>query len=292
MEWRQFVMNLGSLPADGVEEIFGRHGAEAVTLSDAGDAPVLEPLPGETPLWPNTQITGLFADGIDVADLVSDLKQSFGIAELPPYRVERLRDRVWEREWQRDFRPMQFGRRLWVCPGDSMVDADEPVIVYLDPGLAFGTGTHPTTALALEWLDGIELAGRRVLDFGCGSGILAIAALKLGARAATALDIDPQALTAVRQNSLRNKVDRRLTATLDAGTLGGNFDVVVANILAGILVRDAAVISRQLAAGGRLLLSGILEDQVDEVRHAHCKWIDFEEPAVRTPWVRLTGTRF
>jgi ribosomal protein L11 methyltransferase len=291
MGWRQFVMNLEALPASKVEEIFERHGAMAVTFSDAADTPVLEPGPGETPLWPSTRITGLFAEDSGFESLEAELKQTFRLAVLPPCRVELLRDRVWEREWLRDFRPMLFGQRLWVCPGDFAVEAGNAAIVHLDPGLAFGTGTHPSTALALEWLDSLELDGLRVLDFGCGSGILAIAALVLGARAATAFDVDPQAVTAARRNSLRNEVDNRLTATLDAGTLGGNFDVVVANILAGVLARNAALISRQLTAGGKLLLSGLLEEQVDEVRNAYRAWIDFERPAVRAPWVRLTGTR-
>lgn len=291
MDWRQFVMNLGSLPAGGVEELFVRHGALAVTLTDAGNTPVLEPLPGETPLWRNTKITGLFSANADFERLRADLRQSFGLAELPPCRVENLEDRVWEREWLKDFRPMQFGKRLWVCPGGFTVDADDAVVVHLDPGLAFGTGTHPTTALCLEWLDGLDLAGRRVLDFGCGSGILSIAALLLGARTVTAVDIDPQAITATRQNARRNAVDLRLETTLDAGTLNGEFDIVVANILAGPLARHADTICRRVAAGGAILLSGIQDDQIDDVRRAFREWIDFEAPTVRLPWVRLTGTR-
>lgn len=284
-------MELGTLPADRVEEMFVKHGALAVTFTDASDTPVLEPLPGETPLWRNTRITGLFSADANFEPLQADLKKSFKLISLPPHHLENLPDRVWEREWLRDFRPMPFGRRLWVCPGGFTVDADDAVVVRLDPGLAFGTGTHPTTALGLEWLDSLDLAGARVLDFGCGSGILAIAALLLGARAATALDIDPQALLATRENARRNAVDRRLETTLDAGTLSGEFDIVVANILAGPLARHAHTICRQLTSGGTLLLSGILHDQIDEVRNAYGEWIDFEPPTLRTPWVRLTGTR-
>lgn len=291
-EWRQFVMNLGSLPADRVEEVFARHGASAVTFSDAGGAPVLEPGPGETPLWLNTKVTGLFSPAADFDRLRADLRQSFELTALPENHIETLEDRVWEREWLKDFRPMQFGKRLWVCPGDFTVDDDNAVVVHLDPGLAFGTGTHPTTALSLEWLDGLELGGKRVLDFGCGSGILSIAALLLGARAATALDIDPQAITASRRNARRNAVDLRLTTTLDAETLHGEFDVVVANILAGPLARYADTICAQLAGNGRILLSGILDHQIDRVRNAYRHWIDFDPPTLRRPWVRLTGTRF
>ena len=289
--WQQFVMQLGALPAPEVEAVFERHGALAITLSDGGDAPVLEPLPGEAPLWRDTQVTGLFSDGQDLDALQQDLRRTFALGELPPHRVEALPDRVWEREWLAHFRPMQFGHRLWICPSGFSVQAQDAVVAYLDPGLAFGTGTHPTTALALEWLDGLDLAGSRVLDFGCGSGILSVAALLLGAEAVTACDIDAQALEATRANAARNDVDERLTVTPDAGEPSGNFDVVVANIVSGTLIRNADAIAGHLAAKGRLLLSGILEDQVAEVVAAYADRVILERPLVRAGWVRLTGRR-
>lgn len=284
-------MQLGALPAPEVEAVLERHGALAVTLSDAGDAPVLEPLPGEAPLWRDTQVTGLFSDTQDLDALQRELRQTFGPGELPPHRVEALPDRVWEREWLAHFRPVQFGRRLWVCPGGFSVDADDAVVVRLDPGLAFGTGTHATTALALEWLDGLDLAGSRVLDFGCGSGILSVAALLLGAGAVTACDIDPQALGATRDNAAKNDAGERLTVTPDAGEAAGNFDVVVANIVSGTLIRCADAIAGHLAAGGQLLLSGILEEQVADVAAAYRDRVTFDPPLVRAGWVRLTGRR-
>ncbi len=291
MAWRQFVMQLGALPAPEVEAVLERHGALAVTLSDAGDAPVLEPLPGETPLWRDTQVTALFAQEQDLAPLQQDLRRTFHLDELPPHRIEPLADRAWEREWLAHFRPMQFGQRLWVCPGGFRVEAPGAVVVHLDPGLAFGTGTHPTTALALEWLDGLDLAGCRVLDFGCGSGILAIAALLLGARAATACDIDAQALDATRDNAAKNGVADRLAVTPDPGTPAGHFDVVVANIISGTLIRCADLIAGHLAPGGRLLLSGMLDSQVDEVARAYRGRVSFDAPVVQDGWVRLTGTK-
>ena len=194
-------MNLESLDPAMVEAVFMRHGACSVSLSDAGDDPILEPGPGETPLWSRTRITALFPGDTDLAALDAALLDELGLDALPAHAIERLVDRDWEREWLRDFKPMRFGQRLWICPGE--LDAGEPdaVIVRLDPGLAFGTGTHPTTALCLEWLDGLSLAGKAMLDYGCGSGILAIAALKLGCRAAMAMDIDPQAVTATADNA-------------------------------------------------------------------------------------------
>lgn len=293
MTWRQFVMDLGSLPADEVEAMFEQHGALAVTLTDAADEAVLEPLPGETPLWSETRITGLFPASADVDALRQDLLRSFRLAELPRTRVETLEDRAWEREWLRDFRPMRFGRRLWVCPGGAEAGDSDAVALRLDPGLAFGTGTHETTAMCLEWLDAQDLAGRRVLDYGCGSGILAVAALLLGAKAAAGVDIDPQALTAARANANRNGVgDRLLLAPPDTlPAAAPRFDVVVANILAGPLAELAPALCRHLLPGGIIALSGILEHQADEVFAAYSSRISFEPPVVRASWVRLTGTR-
>jgi ribosomal protein L11 methyltransferase len=186
---------------------------------------------------------------------------------------------------------MKFGNRLWVCPGDSSARGDDAIVVHLDPGLAFGTGTHPTTALCLEWLDGLDLGNKRVLDFGCGSGILSIASLLLGAAAATALDIDPQAITASRQNAERNGVHRRLKTTLDMTALEAEYDIIVANILATPLIRCAGTICERLADGGAVALSGIIDSQTEVVADAYRHCIEFEPPAVRAPWARLSGTK-
>ena len=234
-------MDLGSLNPDSVEDVFLRHGAYSVTLTDAGDKPVLEPAPGETPLWTETRVTGLFAVDADLDALVDDLLASFELDALPAHAIETLEDREWEREWLKDFGPMRFGRRLWVLPGDAEADGDDAVSVRLDPGLAFGTGTHPTTAMCLEWLDGIDLQDRTLLDYGCGSGLLAIAALKLGARSAVGMDIDPQALIATQQNAERNGVAANLTVLGSDPEIEGRYDVVVANILAGPLETLAGI---------------------------------------------------
>jgi ribosomal protein L11 methyltransferase len=291
MEWQQFVMNLEALPPGGVEEVFARHGACAITFSDAGDDPILEPAPGETPLWTSVRITGLFGASADLDRLREDLLRSFRLTRLPEHRVETLEDRVWEREWLKDFRPMRFGRRLWVCPGGFQVDAEDAVIVHLDPGLAFGTGTHPTTALCLEWLESLDLTNKRVLDFGCGSGILSIASLKLGASSVTAVDIDPQAIIASRQNARRNDVDEHLETALDADNLGAEYDVAVANILAAPLIRHAGTICEHLVHGGTIALSGITDQQTAMVADAYRNLIDFDPPMVRAQWARLTGRR-
>ena len=288
-------MDLDQLNPDRVEEVFLRHGASSIAFADAGDNPVLEPHPGEAPLWSDTRISGLFSPDADLAALEADLLRSLGIRTLPRHEVELLADRDWEREWLRDFAPMRFGNRLWVCPGDSAVDDPDAVVVRLDPGLAFGTGTHPTTALCLEWLEGVALTGKSVLDYGCGSGILAVAALRLGSRHATAYDIDPQAITATRTNAGRNDVAERLLATLEPAQLGSDYDVVVANILAGPLIDMAETLSSYLRSGSLLALSGILSQQAGDVMAAYGRWIEFDAPAERTQggqtWVRLTGRK-
>ena len=295
MAWRQFVMNLGELDADAVEDVFMRFGASSVTLSDAGDDPVLEPGPGETPLWAETAITGLFPADVELSALRDGLLAAFDLTCLPPHRTEDLEDRAWEREWMKDFGPMKFGKRLWICPTDAEVPAADAVVVRLDPGLAFGTGTHATTSLCLEWLDGVNLAGKTVLDYGSGSGVLAIAALKLGCTAATAMDIDPQAVLATRQNAKDNGVHDALEVHGAADAIDGRFDVVVANILAGPLVQFAESITSTLRQGGMLALSGVLCEQADGVTAAYEPWIEFDEPEFRTQdgqiWSRLTGKR-
>ena len=295
MDWRQFVMDLDSLDPDTVEDTFIQLGAASVTLSDAGDNPVLEPAPGETPLWSHTRITGMFPGDADMDVFRKGLLDALGVEELPVHRIEDLADRAWEREWLKDFSAMRFGRRLWICPTGSDVDEDGAVVVHLDPGLAFGTGTHPTTALCLEWLDGIDLAEKTLLDYGCGSGILAIAGLSLGAASATAMDIDPQAVIATRQNAANNNVAENLHVCGRPDEIEGKFDVVVANILAGPLVQFADSITSTLASRGMLALSGVLCEQANEVTAAYDPWIEFEKPAFREQdgqtWSRLTGLK-
>jgi ribosomal protein L11 methyltransferase len=293
MGWLQFVMELDSLDATAVENALLNLGACSVTLSDAGADPVLEPGPGETPLWPRTCITGLFESDTNAETLAGRVRAELGVDALPSWCIEILPDRAWEREWLKDFQPMRFGDRLWICPTGHSVDADDAVVVDLDPGLAFGTGTHATTALCLEWLDGIDLEGRSVLDYGCGSGILAIAALKLGAKSATGMDIDPLAALATRDNASANGVHVKVCDGPD--DIEGRFDVVLANILAAPLIEFADSITARLASRGMLALSGVLCEQADEVMAAYDTWIEFDAPEFREQddqtWSRLTGRR-
>src|SRR6266702_7913603 len=199
MGFWQLSFDLGPLAPSRAEESCFNLGAVSVTFVDAHDDPVLEPLPGEFRLWPTTRLRALFADDRDPQELARVLGEALGIP-AGGVQAERVEDRVWEREWLRDFHAKRFGRRLWICPHHEEVTEAGAVVVRMDPGLAFGTGTHPTTALCLEWLDGADLFGKTLIDYGAGSGVLAIAALKLGAAHAIGVDNDEQALTASRDN--------------------------------------------------------------------------------------------
>jgi len=286
----QLVMDLdGRDPAAAEDACFAR-GALAVTLEDGGDDPVLEPAPGSTPLWQKVRLSALYEAGTDAAALAAALAQELGLLASRLCCTE-LADRAWEREWLKDFRPMRFGRRLWICPGGQAAPDPDALVLELDPGLAFGTGTHPTTALCLEWLDGADVAGRTVLDFGCGSGVLALGALRLGAVAAHAVDIDSQALLATRENARRNRLESRLTVAL-AGTPGdGAWDIVLANILAGPLVDLAPRLAAATRPDGAIVLAGLLARQAADVAAAYRTWFHMGLFAARQDWVVLEGRR-
>ena len=267
-------------------------GAVAVTLVDQRDDPVLEPAPGEIRLWPATSLQALFAadaDGRlpDARHLLDLLRELTGLAPQC-LRTLTVEDRAWEREWLRDFKPLRFGARLWIVPGDLAVPADAAVVVHLDPGLAFGTGTHPTTAMCLRWLEAQVDSGKTVVDYGCGSGILAIAALALGARWAHAFDIDLQALLASHENATRNGLRARLGLVAAARDLPPA-DIVVANILAGPLATLAPDLCALVRPGGQIVLAGLLADQVEGLCRTYAPWIELDCAAREGDWVLLTG---
>ncbi len=286
-----FIMSLENLDADAVEAALFAHGAQSVTLLSEDEEEILEPLPGETPLWKRTRLSAVFEDDVDPEELRAHLRQALATEILPANEFRTLENKVWEREWLRYFGPMRFGRRLWVSPRGQRKNGSGEVTVWLDPGLAFGTGTHPTTALCLEWLESQDLGGRTVVDYGCGSGILAIAALKLGARRGIAVDIDPQALVATRENAVRNTVAERLVTTPAPGPTDVKCDILLANILAGTLVELADTIARLTNTGGTAILSGILENQVTEVCAAYADDFVVVGSETRDGWAALVCRR-
>jgi ribosomal protein L11 methyltransferase len=307
MPFLQLTLAIGSANPEAYEDALLDLGASSITLEDAADDPVLEPAPGTTPLWPTVRIKALFEAHADRAVILESLAGQLA-QPLPPATFDEIADRIWEREWLKDFRPMRFGRRLWICPAGMRPDpepvddptgrtaranapANEYVFIDLDPGLAFGTGTHPTTALCLEWLDGATLTGATVIDYGCGSGVLAIAALKLGAKAAVAVDIDPQAIIATLENAQRNGVDDRLVASTVADMTRRPADVVLANILAEPLEQLAEELASLVHARGHVVLSGLLTSQAQRLATRYAAWFDMAAVSTREDWARLAGIK-
>lgn len=292
MPWLQLKVATTRAQTEAVEDALMAAGAVSVTVEDNADQPILEPAVGETPLWNHTRVTGLFDAATDTDQATVIATASFA-DHLPNYRWELLEDKDWERQWMDSFHPMQFGQRLWICPSWTQPPDNNAVNLMLDPGLAFGTGTHPTTALCLQWLDGCDLDNKTVIDFGCGSGILGIAALLLGARYVAAIDNDPQALLATRDNARRNGVElERIDTWLPEQNPGAiQADFVLANILAGPLLKLAPQLASATLVGGHIVLSGIIASQADEVRHCYQQWFDMDPPQMHEDWVRLTGTK-
>jgi len=292
MPWIQIKINSSGAHAETLSDALMDIGAVSVTFQDTHDTPVYEPLPGETRLWGDTDVIGLFDAETDMAVITAELEQHPLLGAGFRHRIEQIEDKDWEREWMENFHPMRFGERLWICPSWRDVPDPDAVNVMLDPGLAFGTGTHPTTSLCLTWLDGLDLKGKTVIDFGCGSGILAIAALKLGASQAIGIDIDPQAIQASRDNAERNGVSDRLSLYLPHQQPDNlQADVVVANILAGPLRELAPLISVLPKSGGHLGLSGVLERQAESVCEAYASEFTLDPVAVKEEWCRITGIK-
>ncbi|BDH44387.1 ribosomal protein L11 methyltransferase [Salmonella enterica subsp. enterica serovar Choleraesuis] len=292
MPWIQLKINTRGADAEELGDALMENGAVSVTFQDTHDTPVFEPLPGETRLWGDTDVIGLFDAEAEMKEVVAALSHHPLLQPGFHHKIEQLEDKDWEREWMDNFHPMRFGQRLWICPSWRDVPDENAVNVMLDPGLAFGTGTHPTTSLCLAWLDGLDLEGKTVIDFGCGSGILAIAALKLGAKHAIGIDIDPQAIQASRDNAERNGVSDRLALYLPHQQPADmKADVVVANILAGPLRELAPLISVLPVSGGKLGLSGILASQAESVCSAYEADFALEPVEEKEEWCRITGTR-
>ena len=292
MPWLQLRLTTTQPHAESIGDAFMETGALSVTFMDAEDVPILEPAPGETPLWQNVSMMALF-DAETNTQFILDRWAAHPLSEHSNNeKFELLEDKDWEREWMDRFEPMQFGENLWVCPSWKPVPNPDAVNVLLDPGLAFGTGTHPTTSLCLKWLAETDLNGKTVIDYGCGSGILAIAALKLGAKQVYAVDIDPQAITATLDNAKRNGVnDERLKVGLPDSVDGISSEVVVANILAGPLKELAEQISAHCESHGKLALSGLLDTQAEEILCHYQQWFDMEPAAFEDEWSRLSGVK-
>jgi len=291
MPWIQLKINSHAEHAEQIGEMLSANGAQAVTFVDAKDTPMYEPKPGEVMLWPDTQIVGLYDAQYDMTRVISQLSKSKLLGKNFNHKLDQLEDKDWEREWMVNFHPMQFGERLWICPSWRDVPDPTAVNVMLDPGLAFGTGTHPTTSLCLRWLDSLELSQATVVDFGCGSGILGIAALKLGAKRVVGIDIDPQALLASQDNANRNGIGEKIELYLPEHQPELKADVVLANILAAPLRELRTVITAYCKTGGKLVLSGILDNQAQEINDLYSQDFHMEPIEIDGEWARVSGVK-
>lgn len=288
MPWLELRINSSRDQASEVEDDLLNVGALSVTLEDNADQPIFEPALGETPLWHETRVTGLFEADADT----QQIEKRLDLASLPSWQWQIVEDKDWEREWMKHYKPIQCSESLWICPSWQAPPDPNATNILLDPGLAFGTGTHPTTFMCLQWLAEQSVAGKQIVDYGCGSGILAVAALLLKASHAVGVDIDPQALIASKENAVRNKLSRdSLDVYLPAKAPSIEADIMLANILAGPLVSLAPQITALIKPGGLICLSGVLSSQAETVMNAYEKDIEFAPLRTQEEWVCLSGRK-
>ena len=288
MAWRQLSVVTDEVTAPELADFFSELGAVSVTYTDAEDEPVYEPAIDQTKIWTNTRVTSLFELDADLDVIKMVVEHQFAAAPFEHWLAEKIEDQAWERAWMEHYHPMCFAEKLWVCPTGQERYESGKICMTLDPGLAFGTGTHPTTALCLEWLASHDLTGKVVIDFGCGSGILAVAAVLMGARFAHAIDIDPQAIEATRYNAEKNGVADKIAYYLPDQFELIQADIVVANILALPLIELSSHISSLISKPGRLILSGILNEQAESVIDAYQQQgLQVYPPVSQQDWCRI-----
>ena len=292
MSWVQWRLTIKGQASEPLEALLLDSGAVSITYQDAANRPVLEPDPGEVRLWDELILIALYQADADTREIESGLSALPVWQEVQSSQWEVLEDQDWVRAWMENYHPMQFGKSLWICPTNIEPPNPDAINIMLDPGLAFGSGTHPTTALCLEYLEQKIQGGEKIIDFGCGSGILAIAAVKLGASNAIGTDHDPQAVIASRENAERNGISESQFPVFHSDDFHTQaVDGVVANILAETLKQLSAEISEHIRPGGWIAMSGILESQIDSVKAAYQDTIEFDQPTILEEWVLLTGTK-
>ena len=291
MDWLQISFQIEKSQADLISEVLTGLGSLSITFSDALDDAIYEPPVGQTPLWDNVKVNALFSTDINQEDIEASIFEICNVNALTSFI---LKDRVWEDECKKDFHSMKFGENLWVCPSwesQSELPSDA-IIINMDPGLAFGTGSHQTTSLCLEYLDDNPPKNIDVIDFGCGTGILAIAAAKLGASRVLAIDNDPQAIISSKDNIINNQCERIIkTIHLKDEIDFEGCDLLVANILTNPLIELAPSFAALVNPDGEILLSGILKKQVDRVVGCYSEYFTNFEVSNIDEWSRVTGTR-
>ncbi len=290
--WQQLKIQLHSEDTSYFEQILFDSDAISISYLDAEDQPVFQEEPGSTPLWDNTFLLCLFNTKTDLGSLLNKLRCNTKVLNNKSLNIELIEDQDWERSWMKDFEPIQFGEKLWICP--SWLSPPEPnaVNIKLDPGLAFGTGNHATTSLCLRWLDQADVRGSEVIDYGCGSGVLSIASALLGAVKVHSVDNDPQAISATIDNSRRNKVPGDvLTTYLPEAVPPVHADILIANILERPLIDLSEKFAELVKKGGYITLSGLLEEQIPSLLSCYDRWFDMGAPQVEQGWALLCGTR-
>ena len=290
--WRQLKIQLKSEDASELEQTLFKSGALSISYLDAEDQPVFQKEPNSTPLWDNTFLLCLFDGNVELNSLLADLKSNTRILNNENLAVEVIEDKNWERSWMEDFKPMQFGEKLWILPSWETPPDPTAANLMLDPGLAFGSGTHTTTSLCLRWIEKSAVDTKEVIDYGCGSGVLAIAAALLGAKKVHAVDNDPQAIAATLDNSYRNNIaEGIITAYLPEALPKLSPDILIANILAEPLIDLSIKFADLVKPGGQIVLSGILEEQVTSLLSCYKRCFELDAPIIENEWVLITGTR-
>lgn len=290
-EYHQIEFNIAKDDLAETEKILESYQPLSISMQGFGEEKIYEPLPGEMPIWEKIRVKAMYQNIKNLSDLENEIINKTNIKILNNKVIKAIGEKDWQEEWVQSSKPMRFGEKLWIYPDHLIDNLEGKVCVNLNPGLAFGTGSHPTTRLCLEWLEKSNLDQKSVLDYGCGSGILGISAIKLGAKSVTAIDLDPQAVIASKNNAEKNHVHQEIEITDNNKTIEKNFNIIVANILAKPLIELAPYFYKKLNKEGAICLSGILEGQINIIKDAYLKYFNLSEIKIKDGWVMMSGIK-
>ena len=290
-EYHQIEFNIAKDDLAETEKILESYQPLSISIQGFGEEKIYEPLPGEMPIWEKIRVKAMYQNIKNLSDLENEIINKTNIKILNNKVIKAIGKKDWQEEWMQSSKPMRFGEKLWIYPDHLIDNLEGKVCVNLNPGLAFGTGSHPTTRLCLEWLEKSNLDQKSVLDYGCGSGILGISAIKLGAKSVTAIDLDPQAVIASKNNAEKNHVQQEIEITDNNKTIEKNFNIIVANILAKPLIELAPYFYKKLNKEGAICLSGILEGQINIIKDAYLKYFNLSEIKIKDGWVMMSGIK-
>ena len=290
-EYHQIEFNIAKDDLAETEKILESYQPLSISIQGFGEEKIYEPLPGEMPIWEKIRVKAMYQNIKNLSDLENEIIKKTNIKILKNKVIKTIGEKDWQEEWVQSSKPMRFGEKLWIYPDHLINNLEGKVCVNLNPGLAFGTGSHPTTRLCLEWLEKSNLDQKSVLDYGCGSGILGISAIKLGAKSVTAIDLDPQAVIASKNNAEKNHVQHEIEITDNNKTIEKNFNIIVANILAKPLIELAPYFYKKLNKDGVICLSGILEGQINIIKDAYLKYFNLSEIKIKDGWVMMSGIK-